>query len=115
MIFSLKGHTYNGAKDQAPWEKRIFLWFPKKDNRYSPSFQPVVREIKVLIPQYHQQAALPQAEPHPGSYFHHKISTPGQLDQYGHGAERGFRVKENVVQVFSFSCFCFCFCLTFYC
>lgn len=31
--------------------------------------------------------------PHTGAYSLHKMSTPGQLDQYGHGAGRYVRVR----------------------
>lgn len=30
MIVSLKGHIYDNAKDQAPREKRIFVWISPK-------------------------------------------------------------------------------------
>lgn len=43
MIISLKGHVYDNAKNQAPQEKRIFVWYPQKANRYNHSFQPVAR------------------------------------------------------------------------
>lgn len=39
----------------------------------------------------HLQVALLQSRPH--TAFLHRMNTLGQLDQYGHGAGKGFRVK----------------------